>query len=113
MINQDFVYIYHSIESLLVKASKQEEWESDLESVCETYKDDFDKEVLSTQLRVLRANFKDSETITIFNIKDYLASLSSGQLSLISQVQRPMQLLLVMPATNSSSERSFSTLKRT
>ena len=79
----------------------------------ETYKDDFDKEVLRTQLGVLGANFeKCTDTITIFHIKDYLKSLSSGQLSLISQVQRLMQLLLVMPATNASSERSFSALRR-
>ena len=58
--------IYQSIQSLLVKACKQKEWGSDLESACETYKDDFDKEVLRTQLGVLGANFeKSTDTITI------------------------------------------------
>ena len=105
---------YQSIESLLIKACKREEWKSDLEVVCKTYKDDFDKDLLCTQLNILGANFNDQETsaITIFDIKDYMLTLSPGQLSLISQVKRLMQLILVMPATNASSEHSFSALRR-
>ena len=34
-----------------------EQLSSDLEVVCDAYKDDFDKDLLSTQLSVLRANF--------------------------------------------------------
>ena len=41
-----------------------------------------------------------------------MLTLSPGQLSLISQVKCLMQLILVMPATNASSERSFSALQR-
>ena len=41
-----------------------------------------------------------------------MLTLSPGQLSLISQVKCLMQLILVMPATNVSSERSFSILRR-
>ena len=69
---------------------------------------------MCTQLNILGANFNDQETsvITIFDIKDYMLTLSPGQLSLISQVKRLMQLILVMPATNASSERSFSALRR-
>ena len=107
--------IYQSVESLLVKACQQKDWKSDLDIVCEMYKDDFNKDLLSTQLNILEANFKDydsSDNITIFDVKNYLLSRSPGQLALISQVKRLIQLLLVMPATNASSERSFSALRR-
>ncbi len=51
-------------------------------------------------------------TATIFDLKKYFSSLSSCQAGLISQVSRLMQLVLVMPATNATSERSFSALRR-
>ena len=49
---------------------------------------------------------------TIFDLKKYFSSLSSGQTDLMSQVSRLMQLVLVMPATNVTPERSFSALRR-
>ena len=80
--NQPGFRIYQRIESLLVKACKQEELKSDIEVVCKTYKDDFDKDLLFTQLKILGANFASSKesSITIFDIKDYLLTLSPGQL---------------------------------
>ena len=50
--------------------------------------------------------------LKIFDLKIYFSSLSSGQTNLMSQVSRIMQLVLVMPATNATSERSFSALRR-
>ncbi len=101
--------IYQSIELLIVKSCKKEDTTAELDEVCTTYKDDFDKDVLCTQLQILRSNYNCKETsITIFDIRDYLLSLSPSQLSFISEVKLLMQLLLVMPATNASSERSFS-----
>ena len=52
-----------------------------------------------------------AETVT-FDIKDHFLSLASGQMLLLSQIKRLIQLILVMPATNASSERSFSALRR-
>ena len=49
---------------------------------------------------------------TIFDIRDYCKSLSAAQRNLLSQVCRVVQLILVMPATNATSERSFSALRR-
>ena len=50
--------------------------------------------------------------ITIFDIKKYFESLSSIQRSLLDQVSRVVQLVLVLPATNATSEHSFSALRR-
>ena len=119
--NQPGYRIYHSLESLLSKACKQEDLDSDLDVVCDFYGDDFDKELLKTQLQTLGVHYQQvlgqtgegtSPTLSIFDIKSYLLSLSPGQLSLLSQVKRLAQLVLVMPATNASSERSFSALRR-
>ncbi len=45
-------------------------------------------------------------------MKQYFQSLSPAQSSLLAQVKRLLQLILVMPATNATSERSFSALRR-
>ena len=54
----------------------------------------------------------DVGSLTIFDVKDHFLSFSSGQMLLLPQVKRLIQLVLVMPATNATSERSFSALRR-
>ena len=94
---------------------------SDLDAICEFCRDDFDKELPCAQLQTLGVHYQQvrgqtgedtSPNLSIFDIKSYFLSLSSGQLSLLSQVKRVAQLILVMSATNTSSERSFSALRR-
>ena len=112
--------IYNSLETLLIKACKHEELDDSLEAVCSFYKDDFDQDLLRTQLQTFGVHFQQlnpsptgvSNThLTIFDVKNYFLSLSPGQMSLLSQVRRVLQLILIMPATNSTSERSFSALR--
>ncbi len=87
--------------------------------LCQFYKNDFEEAVLRTQLQTFGTHFQSqnqsneisSQTINIFYIRSYFLSLSSGQLSLLAYVKRLVQLILVMPATNASSERSFSALR--
>ena len=114
--DQSGYWIYQSLETLLMKACKQEKFEEDLDVVCSFYRDDFDKELLRTQLQTLGTHFimmeQPSTQTSIFDLKRYFLSLSPGQSSLLSQVKRLLQLILVMPATNATSERSFSTLCR-
>ena len=45
-------------------------------------------------------------------MRSYLQQITPGERSLLSQVVLLMKLILVMPATNSTSERSFSALRR-
>ena len=105
--------IYKSLESLLIKACKQEEFKADF---CEFYQDDFNRDLLCTQLVTLGVHFQQvnssSSDLSIFDVKSYFLSLSSGQISLLSDVKCLLQLILVMPASNASSERSFSALRR-
>ena len=109
--------IYSSLESLLIKSLKGEEFECILNEVCSFYKDDFDRDMLCTQFQTLHVHYRkehvgDVSTTTIFDLKKYFSSLSSGQTDLMFQVSRLMLLVLVMPATKASSERSFSALWR-
>ena len=50
--------------------------------------------------------------ITIFDIKEYILALSTNQQSLLSEVRLLLKLILVLPATNATSELSFSALRR-
>ena len=112
--------MYQTLENLLLKACKSEDFESDLEFICRFYKDDFDQDLFRTQLQTFAMHFQQvqerssdpTKNVNIFDVKSYFLSLSPAQLSLISNVKYLMQLILVMPATNASSERSFSTLRR-
>lgn len=107
--------VYCYLEKLLYKACKAEPYEEELEFICEFYKDDFNKENLVAQLQILTVHFTASNTSQSLNILDltrYFQSLTIGQRDLMNQVSRIMQLILVMPATNATSERSFSTLRR-
>ena len=110
--------INRQLKSILLKACKADDYEDDLHELCKFYKDDFDMMVLQTQHETLSVHYRqenpmDATThITIFDIKKYMLSLSPAQLSLMYAVKRLLQLILVMPATNVSSERSFSALRR-
>ena len=50
--------------------------------------------------------------ISVFDVKSCFLSLSHGQRLLLSQVEKLLQLIFVMPSTNATSERSFSALRR-
>ena len=113
--------VYCNLEQLLLKACQREDITSNLDYVCSFYKDDFQPEFLRTQLltfgldfqRIQREAYGDNDKKpTIFDIKEYFTSLTTAQKSLLSQVCLVIKLVLVMPATNATSERSFSALRR-
>ena len=52
------------------------------------------------------------DKISIFYLKKYFSSISDSQTALIGEVKKIMQIILLMPATNATSERSFSALRR-
>ena len=97
----------------MIKASKREEFQENLDDVCAFYHDDFEKELLHSQLQTFGIHFQTvgepAVQISIFDLKRYFLSHSPGQISLL---RRLLQLILVMLATNATSERSFSALRR-
>ena len=100
---------------------KQEKLEDDLHGICSLYGDDFNNGLLEAQLITFGLRFQQvlkekneplKNDMSICDVKDYFTSLSKGQQSLLSEVKKVLQLVLVMPATNATSERSFSALRR-
>ncbi len=64
------------------------------------------------QLNVMSSNFPSEYEISLKSIIAYFRELSEPQRALLSQVCKLVHLVLVMPATNAVSERSFSSLRR-
>ena len=75
------------------------------------YGTDLAESTLQVQLQILGANTPE-KMITIFDVRSYFQQIIPGERSLLSQVVLLMKLILVMPATNSTSKRSFSALRR-
>ena len=90
----------------MVKACKQEEIAGELEVTLSLYNDDFDPDLLKLQLQIFGTHYKqmqenksDNSRLTIFDVKNYFSSISLGQRLLLSQVEKLLKLVLVMPAT--------------
>ena len=65
---------------------------------------------LETQLTLLHTNLESyTDLLSVFS---YLKSLSSAEKVFYTEVIKVVKLILVMPATNATSERSFSALRR-
>ena len=106
--------MYENLENLLLKAVKQESYEEYLTAATEFYKSDFDAAQLKLHLDVLASNFPVSlqRDATVMDVMKHIQVMSSAEKLLISQVLTLLNLILVMPATNASSERSFSAMRR-
>lgn len=104
--------VYSKLEQLL-KACAGENYHDEITFVCQYYRDDLDKCDLESQLKVLRILYTekivDNEDKTL---KSVLQTLTPEQPRLVDMVCQAFQLLLVIPATNATSERSFSALRR-
>ena len=116
--DQEGYRVYCNLEDLLIKASLRENFDQQFLFVCEFYKDDIIPDDLRSQLVIFGHSFqsipdKEKPTApTIFDIKEYFAKLSTVQRDLLMQVGLLLKQILVMPATNATSERSFSALHR-
>ena len=105
--------VYCKLEDLLVKAARKEDYSEELEFVTAFYREDIDSDRLKMQLDVLSSNFpEDSSLHDLQSILKYLKELSHPQRTLMSEVCTLASLILVMPASNAVSERSFSSLRR-
>ena len=103
------------MEQLLFKACRGEDFKDEQSKVCEFFYGDFDTAELEAELLTLQQLYQSaigSEAPTVDNIRKALLTLSNAQRMLINAVCRLFQLLIVLPATNATSERSFSALRR-
>ena len=103
---------------MLLKAVNAKDYSSELDYVTEFYGSDLDKNKLSSQLKILALNIRgevhlpSSKTITLPEILSFIQKLSNDQRAFFKQLCWIVRLILVVPSTNASSERSFSTMKR-
>ena len=106
--------LYKNLEGLLVKSANNASCDDCLNEVVSFYRDDFNPTELTTQLKLLGTHFsgQNSESVTFQDCLQYLQSLSDARRSFYSEVCVLVRLILVMPATNAVSERSFSSMKR-
>ena len=102
---------YCCLEALILKAVKREDLAEELEKVLHVYGSDLNASSLKTQLEILGSNIECGKTMDIIEVKKYLQQLNSTEKALLSEVILVMKLILVMPATNATSERTFSAMR--
>ena len=103
---------YAKVQTLLLKAAKSLDYQEELHFVLSFYGSDFDSLQLSTQLEIFSQNFKTTEEVTLSDVFGFFRGCTPAQVDLLCQVGKLVLLLLVMPATNAQSERSFSAVRR-
>ena len=91
--NQPGYNIYCNLEELLIKASMREDFKDPFQTVCDFYKDDFNRDLLEAQLITVGVNLQCDTTSsgkpikpTIFDIRDHFKVLSEAQRTLLNQV---------------------------
>ncbi len=105
--------VFHNVQNLILKVVQGLDYEAELKCVANFYTTDFNYELLRTQLEILRANFTPNQTsVKITDVTEFFKAMTPVQRELLSEVCQLFQLLLVIPATNAVSERSFSALRR-
>ena len=105
---------FSTVEQLVLKAAKGEPFGDKLDGVCSFFGEDFDSEELAFELATFKhlyeAAAKDTASSPSVECVGLHCLLSSSQRALIGNVCRFFKLLLILPATNSTSEHSFSML---
>ena len=109
--DQDGYKTYLNLENLLLKATRNESFEQEFDFVTNFYGGDLNTASLQTQLEMLKVNLPAGVS-GVRDIIKYIRNLTQVQRDLLSDVCTVIKLILVMPATNAVSERSFSALRR-
>ena len=104
--------VYRNLETLLLKGARGANFDAELSSVQNLYQNDFNIELLKIQLSLLKSHLeKSTNDPSLKDIITYLRSLKTCS-TFLSEVVKLVTLILVAPATNATSERSFSALRR-
>ena len=104
--------MYAKVEQVIRLAAKKDDNSSELQSVLEFHRENFNRHELEPLLQI----FKEMEIacaghpLTIRDIHSHMKSFSSPQKALISQIVRLLKFVLLMPATNDVFERSASAI---
>ena len=107
---------YSNLETLLLKSAVNAACEDELRAALDLYSGDFKSDLLKTQLDIFGTDFsghvQEGYPVTLMDVVQYFKKLSDAEKELLSEVSTLVRLILVMPATNAVSERSFSAMRR-
>ena len=107
---------YVVLQEMFLKVIKDQSWENELREVCSIYSGDIDKYSLEAQLPLLLPTAValkfDLKKFTVYDLIKLFQELDYSRKVAMSEVIKAAKTLLVMPATNAISERSFSAMKR-
>lgn len=110
-IEQPGYALYSNLENLLTKAISGQTYDTELNFVCNFYTTDISKRDLEAQLETLKIDLNvGSDEASVKVVVNYL--VEGNKWALFSEIAIIVRLILVMPATNAVSERSFSNLRR-
>ena len=110
--NQPGYKTYANVQALLLKAAGVQQYQEELQFILAFYGADFDSLLLPTHLEIFSNSFPVEGKVVLSDILNFFRVCTPGQLELMSQVSKLVRLMLVMPATNAESERSFSAVRR-
>ena len=100
---------YITLETLILKCAKNKCYAYELETVFKNYSQ-FQREQLPQQLEQFSTGSCQVEEKNLPSLLDVVEQLNTYEKTHISQVMELFKLILVLPATNASGERSFSLL---
>ena len=103
---------YKNLQELLFKAIKGEDFQPELEFISQLYRDNINSANLKVQLQILACDYPKQKYTTIFDIRDYMRNLTPAKKQLMAEICTVLKLILVMLASNATSEQSFSALRR-
>ena len=105
---QDFK-TYIKLEKLLIKAVKGNDFHAEYDDILSIDRKDFDDNRSQVQLETLSEYCKELDIISVRTIVKALKNFKVR--SHLTEIIKPSKLILMMPTTNSTPERSFSLLK--
>ena len=80
-----------------------------LDEILEFYGDDFDEENLRALMKIFKTMFSEKKDVTYADIMAYIRQLGPDVLLFIGEVCKVVELILVLPASNATIERSVNT----
>lgn len=101
---------YKCVENLVLNAAQGHSFDNDFDEVISFYGSDLNPSTLRIQLETLSGKIGDH--CTIKEVIEYMKGFSPSARKIYSEINTLLKLILVNPATNAISERSFSAMKR-
>jgi hypothetical protein len=114
-LQQNNLQLYATVEDTILSAANgqisQEVLSNRLTTICAHFKDDIDSNRLRVNFEMIQDLMNQKEAKTLADVTEALMTLGPAQ-RLYSELVKLIVLLLVIPATSATAERSFSGLRR-